>query len=303
MTERAPVIRRRNLEQAGLAEGLAYADMTRAIIGDTVDGGGLPGRIYVEPALPPVADKAAALQAAAVRGGAIGSRLHAWGLAHVGDLPMPNGFESQRMFTRVLPLNDANAATLDPFFHRVQVPYGEGRQLTLEYQHATSLQGYVAKITDSAVPALSAGRGRANSTGVAMYKGKKKKQRANDYDQQHVKDVHTSLLGLTATEPTTPRGKDAYTKLAGEGARFVCVRNNMSKLQDNSRFYCSIPNDDANVHTVTLAKLWVSWQSVFSKAYDIPNATVANELRARKAFGTTTPRASLNAAIDVDLGV
>ena len=32
---------------------------------------------------------------------------------------------------------------------------------------------------------------------------------------------------------------DAYTKLAGEGARFRCVRNNIAKITDDTVFYAA----------------------------------------------------------------
>jgi len=70
---------------------------------------------------------------------------------------------------------------------------------------------------------------------------------------------------------------DAYTKLAGEGARFQCVRNNMSLLTNNTNFYCRILGD--GFVACKFKDLWNDWASSFDKKFNISDDEVANKMR------------------------
>ena len=70
---------------------------------------------------------------------------------------------------------------------------------------------------------------------------------------------------------------DAYTKLAGEGARFQCVRNNMSLLTNDTKFYCRILG--AGIVASSFQNLWNNWASAFNKKFNVSDDEVANKMR------------------------
>ena len=83
--------------------------------------------------------------------------------------------------------------------------------------------------------------------------------------------------------PGTGGGKehnlDAYTKLAGEGARWVCVRKHAASIQNNSLFYVAHASDKSKVTGVTFQTLWGNWKDAFGKRYDIPDADVVTAIK------------------------
>jgi hypothetical protein len=196
------------------------------------------------------------------------------------------------MFTRAKEsLNNSEVPTLDPFFHRVAVPYSVGNvdhTLTLEYQHSSALQGYVSRVTDSA------DEGRKG--GLAMYSGFSNRNRVGYGSSHH--EVDNNLLAETSLPGST--GTDAYTKLAGEGARWICVRDNIAKLEDQSQFYCADPEHPEQVLTVQFQELWLSWAERFQKKYDIPNAEVVRVLQ-NTPLGQPEQRDDIDPGIDVNL--
>jgi hypothetical protein len=202
------------------------------------------------------------------------------------------------MFTRKKEeLNRDDVATLDPFFHRVTATYMNGeKQETLEliYQHAATLQGYVESVSDTgnpgATPAATMffGRDRADPHG----------NRNPKFANLHELTEERNILELA--KGNTPEGLDAYTKLAGEGARFMCVRNAMSKLSNDTYFYCSVKGDPTQVHTVRFDELWVAWATKFDKRYNIPNGMIIEALE-KGRLGQTDPKGEVVSGADVDL--
>ncbi|MBO7059514.1 MAG: DUF4157 domain-containing protein [Fibrobacter sp.] len=94
-------------------------------------------------------------------------------------------------------------------------------------------------------------------------------------------------LGLdipTVLNETSSSGKeftglapDSYTKLAGEGARFMCVRNNMHILQQNSVFW-----DDDLKCGVAFEDLYRSWAWSFGSKYNISDKDIHDKLEKMK---------------------
>jgi hypothetical protein len=72
---------------------------------------------------------------------------------------------------------------------------------------------------------------------------------------------------------------DAITKIAGEGARWQCVRQLAAagNLRNDSSFYATHPITNVH-HFVTFATLWASWDNVFASAFNIADATVSQRL-------------------------
>ena len=97
--------------------------------------------------------------------------------------------------------------------------------------------------------------------------------------------VGTNLL--TTTRGGTEASFDAYTKLAGEGARWRCVRKHGQALQDDSMFFVS--HDDATKRGISFRVLWLNWKDVFGKAHDIPDGDVAGAIRIALTHQPATP--------------
>lgn len=64
---------------------------------------------------------------------------------------------------------------------------------------------------------------------------------------------------------------DAYTKLAAEGARFSCVRNNIDKINDDTVIW-----DDDLKCGVYFSDLWKTWAWSFNKKYNISDNDIHN---------------------------
>lgn len=304
-------VQRRTLSQAGLNQGLAGPEGTpRRVVGDEAAGGGLPGSVYAAANVEDQADKGAALKAIAQRAGDIGQKLHDWG--------KPNGtagagfgvraasdtkgsWASPKMFTRQQDLlGKEHVPTVDPFFVRVTARYGPGRTpLELIYQHAAALQGYVESVSDPG--------NRAATPAATMFHGNKDTKLSADphrnrrpvYADLHEQTGGANLLGMTAREDK--EGLDAYTKLAGEGARWQCVRNNMSRLANDSIFYCADPDAPAtHVRGARFDELWVNWAAKFEKRYNIPDADVIDRLK-KKRLGTSMEKAVVQGQQHINL--
>jgi hypothetical protein len=290
-------VARKTLPQAGLADGLTGPEgKPRRVVGEVGVGGGLDGSVYASAAVGPFADKEKALMAASQVAGEIGQRLDAWG--RKGQIGGTKTWGPAKMFTREKEqLNRGDVATLDPFFHRVTATYKVGeKQETLEfiYQHAATLQGYVESVSDTGNPGATTaatmffGRDRADPHG----------NRNPQYANLHEPTQEKLILGLA--KENTPAGLDAYTKLAGEGARFMCVRNNMSKVSNDTYFYCSVKGDRTKVYTVRFDELWVAWATKFDKRYNIANSMVIDLLR-KGRLGQMDPKDTVVLGADVDL--
>jgi hypothetical protein len=63
--------------------------------------------------------------------------------------------------------------------------------------------------------------------------------------------------------------------LAGEGARWLLVRNNYATIADDSRIWTQ---HKGKVYYVSFKTLWLSWAGVFGFDYNIEDAVVADKL-------------------------
>ena len=106
----------------------------------------------------------------------------------------------------------------------------------------------------------------------------------NEGTYYNVHNVHERTpLGLdipTVLNETSSSGgdftglaPDSYTKLAGEGARFLCVRNNMARIKDNTVIW------DTSGYGVMFSDLWKSWAWSFDKKFNISDDEI------KTAFG------------------
>jgi hypothetical protein len=291
-SERAtpPVQRRRihpvqlqSLEQAGLTAGLTE-NGTAAVVGVPLVV--KKYKIVVPPnEIQP--GRTEALQKASEKNAELGGRLNAQG---------PNG---KCVFTKNANdfNNPVNRDTIDPFVLEVEVPFtkdGANHTLTCEYQHARQFSGYVSKVKDTSNAAVPADGGQmvAAPRGAPMAPG--------TYGVDH-HDAGGANVAGTAGAGGGAENLDAYTKIAGEGARWLCVRNHASKLQNDSEFFTAHATDPTKVWAVTFVALYRQWDATFAKAYNIPDATVAAKLKANQVIGGRAIDKSALAVKDYDL--
>jgi hypothetical protein len=168
---------------------------------------------------------------------------------------------------------NTNVKPIDPFLFGAKSRVGGVSDLLLYYQHSPDWPGYVTYVEDGGESSKMRLGGKVSNPETAGV--------PDTYSNFHHDTGGTNLTGMTGldsgrTREQNEKSLDAMTKLAGEGARFVCVRSNISRMTDNSRFYVIV--DENTTKYVKLSDLWSSWAPVFDKANDISNATVKNAI-------------------------
>jgi hypothetical protein len=248
-------VQRKNLEQAALSGGLTDSGAKLPIVGNNK---GFEGRVYTVTAGGTAADRTQALVAASVQNANVGKRLAG-----------TNWQGAKANF------DQAKYKELDPFFLEVTVNFthdSDAHQLILRYQHAAQFNGYIVALKDTSNPALQ------NLEPMDV------PQRSTDplregfkYGNRHDQTDGGTIAGLTGGGDE--KNVDAYTKIAGEGARWQCVRNHVARLRNGTRFFTKNPADDQTVFAITFDKLWLNWKTGFKNKYDIPDSDVVIALR------------------------
>lgn len=110
----------------------------------------------------------------------------------------------------------------------------------------------------------------------------------NQYSNKHDKKNTDSVIDGTYKERNKDGKKvdesfkgsvpDAYTKLAGEGARFQCVRRNMRWIRNDTVFYKSKDNPKDNPKGVMFSELWKTWSASFGNAYNIDDDKIVTQM-------------------------
>lgn len=194
--------------------------------------------------------------------------------ANVGNKVVKGGYENPP---------ETDTEKIAPFlydvttFHNEDTVGTEGRKLTTRYQMANQRNGYIVYIKDGV---LSAKIGKKKALGT--HKG--------HYSTDHEKtaDYKVSDYLNDANKDGTISENicwDAYSKLAGEGARFQCVKNHISDITDNTTFGINEKGGQGiEKPNVTFSTLWKSWSKVFESAFNIPDSTVAEKISKRQNF-------------------
>lgn len=111
----------------------------------------------------------------------------------------------------------------------------------------------------------------------------------NMYSNVHNTDKQEEIIKQTDS-PESKIKFDAYTKLAGEGARFQCVRDNIDKVTNNTWFYIpgthSIPKDPFNQTKkkvvkepgLTFLELWGFWANPLGSKFNISNKELGESI-------------------------
>ena len=240
-------VQRKNLTQHGQSGGLTEAG-TGVVVNRTK-----PGKLYTMVLGEAAADRTEAMTKVSAAAAGIGNRT-----------------TGKEWTADSAKFDDATAASLDPFLLKITVPFGKADKLTLTYQYADRWTGYVVGIEDTSHKTAKAGPTMFN-------KSDGKQQGTDTYSNVHDQD-HTGSTNISKdTEGDEEHNLDAYTKIGGEGARWQCVRNHASKLQNDSLFFYAVDKD--NVASITFVQLWLNWAGAFGKRYDIPDADVIKAMK------------------------
>jgi hypothetical protein len=85
------------------------------------------------------------------------------------------------------------------------------------------------------------------------------------YKSQHDQSQpDKSLLKVVEEGESTSRMR---LPLAGEGARFLWVRNNIGTIKDSTKF--EIDENETHRFSITFRNLWCTWKDWFKGAYNI----------------------------------
>ncbi len=258
----------RLLEEADGFDNLNLRDTgeTFSVIGQYPNS---DAKLYADNTVLEAADKAGAIAGIAERAGEIGQ-----GLSDMGGYT-----------TDAEKFDDGDETTIDPFTHCSYSQLADGKYVLMMYQHTHDLDGYVTGIEEG-----TAGDGgqytasfqesmRYGQTRVETSMGNSERT----YSQLHDKTVDRSLI--TIASGSSAGKADAMTKLAGEGARFQWVRNNIATMTDTTEF--AVPAKDRKpALSIYFRDLWATWKNWFNGQYNIPDQTIRDTLYAK---GHATP--------------
>jgi hypothetical protein len=118
----------------------------------------------------------------------------------------------------------------------------------------------------------------ATDGGVTMFNKFEGETRSSDkFGNVHDTDNTGSTKIAGDTEGDEEHNLDAYTKIAGEGARWQCVRKHAGSLQNDTLFYTA--DSDTKVLAITFEQLWLNWVAAFTARYDISDADVVKAIK------------------------
>lgn len=170
--------------------------------------------------------------------------------------------------------NPRNPNNMYPFVFQISVPFGKKeniKTLTLKYQYANNATGYI-------IGQEVTGEGQSDMTNAPNVNAAL--GFAGTYFSTHGDTGSTKLSDLIEQDSNLPEQEnaerlDARTKLAGEGARFNVVKDNMSTISDRTIIYTE---DKTYAYYIRFRSLWMNWAGLFNSAFGITNAQLATQL-------------------------
>ena len=193
--------------------------------------------------------------------------------AEIGDnTPINTNWETSESGAGIY--NDINSTKMNPFQVPIQsvfpVTQDDAYIITLYYHFGPFNHGYIVQVYDN------------GSNGIMSYKAILS---AGEYRNEHDETKNTKILDQT-NEGNDNIKFDAYTKLAGEGARFQCVRDNIGKISNNTYFYLNGSLELSDLYTykkltnpgVSFKTLYSNWGRVFSHKFNISNQDIKNAI-------------------------
>ncbi len=275
------VLQRKSLAQLNWLPALSPAGKAKLV------SDGRPVSVYTEtePAEP---DKLAALKQAAASNAYVGGTVdyesyEAWSEQY-GWAGKPKWRNDKWTRGPVENFEQEGFNSVDPFFYEVTVPYkfkDAPRTLKLRFQHSSAYTGYVETVYDSGNAEASKSPSMYDFSTEAPLKGAKPEGVTRNMRYSNKHDTRSRDEIFDQTYGGSEESLDAYTKIAGEGARWECVRNHADRLRNDSYFYVADSDDSGRKKFwgVTFVSLWLSWDSVFNKRYGIEDGDVARAIR------------------------
>ncbi len=263
-------LQRKTMTQAGLDEELHV--MNSRTRGKVIGSNAHNGIIYNNGDFEESASREDALKKSAAMAAQVGVGVQSWAAKDAKRTV------KGRMYTTA-DFDNKDVETLDPFIHETKLTYHDktadvGKSIGLFYQHTNDMDGYVSAIIET--------DDNGNNFAGAMKKGSATVSSAvPNYASNHAAQGGNLLA---ATEVESADRFDPITKLAGEGARFHCVYNHTSRLQDDSIFYTK---EGDKYRGIQFKHLYVVWTTTFHGAFGISDLAVANAIRGKdKLLGT-----------------
>lgn len=241
-----PVVQRQPFKSFAQATPLGLVDDANAFFGD--------GYTHYKKVLN-VDDRVAAFKSIAEVGGAVGEQVRIL-------LNMPNIDWGQ----------GAGQNVLNPFVFTPQIKVKNKDAIQVSYMYDHDHYSYVVKTEEGNRKGIMEKMLEANPPDYGVY------------EQAHANIGNKKILFHTLAKNGKNPAKgslDAYTKLAGEGARFMCVRSHIANITDNTIFYADTNWKDPNralIYGITFQDLWGKWSKKFDKKFNIDNAEVKNVL-------------------------
>ena len=174
---------------------------------------------------------------------------------------------------------------MEHFIYQIKIPI-KSKLLTLRYQYANNSPGYIIyqELKDT-----NTSEGPANISNLPN--NNPERGYATSYSSTHELTGNSLWKDLLDQDPNASQAEnskklDARTKIAGEGARFRLIRDNIETISDNSRVYLI---EGSNVLFVKMSELWTNWRNVFGSNYGIENKTIANAFLRSQGWTTGLP--------------
>ena len=174
--------------------------------------------------------------------------------------------------------DDNNVSLVDPFLYKTEVTYS-GNTMEMTFQHSPDWPGYIIKIKDTGqdLDASMVPKDITNPDDIG---------RSDEYRRDHGDTGNNELTNLLQIDIDKSRGHnaeiaDTYAKIAGEGARFVCVREAAAnnQLTNNTYFYAEGKGkNEIQNPGIKLKDLWLAWASEFDKGNNISNQQLGAKL-------------------------
>jgi hypothetical protein len=296
------IVQRKNLEQTAWLGDLKTDKGTRQVVGD-----GRDVKVYMDERSTPAANKLEAFQKAAELNAKVGKTVDDkaasdWG---IND-------SNQKWTGKYQELNKSTLEKVDPFFYEALVSFPKGdttEYLGFMFQHAAAYTGYVEAILDTSNPGAQGVPSMYDVNTEHGLAGTENPDKGRNLKFSNVHDQTDSSNLLTMSgSGGGEKNLDAYTKIAGEGSRWQCVRKHAANLQNDSLFFTAQGNPGVNkVWGVTFKELWLAWKDDFGKKYDISDATVrtailSNGCRLYSKAGKWSVSALRGADYDLDKG-
>lgn len=181
--------------------------------------------------------------------------------------------------------------SINPFQVPIYAGYKKEYAIRMFYHFGPYHMGYVVnvqlfhkeneefKVTDvgKMVDAGNGNQQSSNDKSTPNTDGVKVEESANVktkyYSSIHMHTGDTTLIDIADNSESY---FDAYTKLAGEGARFSAVANIIAHLRDTTRFFVRDGKYNETIKCIAFRDLWLKWGDPFGKKYKITDDDIVS---------------------------